>query len=154
MKKFKEFLCFFIPFLLLSALSVITFIRQCNSVDVIQFMSGSEYLKLMLKDPTFVFSLINSYIPPLIITIIFCAIYKAIAYFLREKITIKRLTNYLLLLLIGFITPVLYILPLTKFFDFTNNLIFCLQISLLAAFIFWLIELIVSKLGRGYKNEK
>lgn len=148
MKKFKEFLCLLIPFTILSILSIVFFVIQINNADVIGYMSGAEYLKLMLKDPTFVIALVNSYVPPVIITLIPCAVYKVIAFALRKSINITRKPDYIILFAIGFIIPVIYIIAFTKKFDFTNNLVFALQVSLIVTFIFWLVELIISKIKR------
>ena len=145
MKKFKEFLYFFIPFIILSVLSVIFFVMQLKNADVVGFIGGTEYLKLMLKDPTFFVALFNSYIPPVIIGAVLCAVYKVITLVLHKKLNITRKVDYIILLSIGFITPVIYIIAFTKRFDFTNNLVYALQVSIIVTFIFWLIELVVSK---------
>lgn len=141
MKKFKEFLIFLISFILLGGLLILTFVLQANSTDVVGFTGGIDYLKLMLGDPTFIFALINSYLPIVAVSIILCTIYKIIVYIAKDKLNITRKLNYIILFSISFITPVIYILALTKFFDFTNNLIFSLQVSTIVTFVFWLIEL-------------
>ena len=141
MKKFKEFLIFLISFILLGGLMILTFFSQANSTDVTGIMSGTNYLKLILGDPTFIFALINSYLPIVAVSIILCTIYKIIVYIAKDKLNITRKLNYIILFSISFITPVIYILALTKFFDFTNNLIFSLQVSTIVTFVFWLIEL-------------
>lgn len=146
MKKFKEFLCFLIPFIVLSILSVIFFVLQYKSVDVIGSMSSDEYLKLMIKDPNFAVALVNSYVPPVIIGGVICAVYKAIA--LLKKINISRKTDYIILFVTGFIASVIYIIALTKRFDFTNNLVYAMQVSLVVAFIFWIIELVIGKINK------
>lgn len=148
MKKSKEFLCFLISFIILSVLSVVFFILQYKSVDVIGNMDGIEYLKLLLKDPTFVVALVNTFIPPVIITLIPCAVYKVITFALRKKVSIKRNLDYIILFAIGFIVPVIYVIAFTGFFDFTNNLVFALQVALIVTFIFWLVELVISKLKK------
>ncbi len=145
MKKLKEFLFFLIPFIILSVFSIIFFIMQLKNVDVIGFMGSTQYLELMLKDPTFIIALINSYIPPVIIGVVLGAVYKVITFTLRKNITITRKLDYIILLAIGFVVPVIYIIALTKRFDFTNNLVFALQVSLITTFIYWLIELAVGK---------
>ena len=139
MKKFKEFLIFLISFILLGGLMILTFFSQANSTDVTGIMSGTDYLKLILGDPTFIFALINSYLPIVAVSIILCAIYKIIVYIAKDKLNISRKLNYIILFSISFITPIIYILALTKFFDFTNNLIFSLQVSTIVTFVFWLI---------------
>ena len=141
MKKFKEFLIFLISFILLGGLMILTFFSQANSTDVTGIMSGTNYLKLILGDPTFIFALINSYLPIVAVSIILCTIYKIIVYIAKDKLNITRKLNYIILFSISFITPIIYILALTKFFDFTNNLIFSLQVSTIVTFVFWLIEL-------------
>ncbi len=145
MKKLKEFLFFLISFIILSVFSIIFFIMQLKNVDVIGFIGSTQYLELMLKDPTFIIALINSYIPPVIIGVVLGAVYKVITFTLRKNITITRKLDYIILLAIGFVVPVIYIIALTKRFDFTNNLVFALQVSLITTFIYWLIELAVSK---------
>ena len=154
MKKFKEFLIFLISFILLGGLMILTFFSQANSTDVTGIMSGTNYLKLILGDPTFIFALINSYLPIVAVSIILCAIYKIIVYIAKDKLNITRKLNYIILFSISFITPVIYILALTKFFDFTNNLIFSLQVSTVVTFVFWLIELVFSKFKKEetYEN--
>ena len=148
MKKFKEFLFFALAFILLGGLMILTFVLQAKSIDVIGFTDGIDYLKLMISDPTFVFALINSYLPIVAVSIILCTIYKIIVYITKDKINITRKLNYIILFSISFITPVIYILALTKFFDFTNNLIFSLQVSTIVTFVFWFIELICNKIKR------
>ena len=151
-KKFKEFLFFLASFVLLGGLMILTFVLQANNADVIGFTGGIDYLKLMLGDPTFIFALINSYLPIVAVSIILCAIYKIIVYIAKDKLNITRKLNYIILFSISFITPVIYILALTKFFDFTNNLIFSLQVSTVVTFVFWLIELVYGKF-KGGKNK-
>ena len=63
MKRLKEFLFFLISFILLGGLMILTFVLQANSTDVTGIMSGTNYLKLILGDPTFIFASINSYLP-------------------------------------------------------------------------------------------
>lgn len=152
MKKFKEFLIFLISFILLGGLMILTFVLQANSTDVTGVMSGTDYLKLILGDPTFIFALINSYLPIVAVSIILCAIYKIIVYIAKDKLNISRKLNYIILFSISFITPIIYILALTNFFDFTNNLIFSLQVSTVVTFMFWLIELVYGKF-KGRKNK-
>ena len=131
---------------------IATFVLQANSTDVTGVMSGTDYLKLILGDPTFIFALINSYLPIVAVSIILCAIYKIIVYIAKDKLNISRKLNYIILFSISFITPIIYILALTKFFDFTNNLIFSLQVSTVVTFVFWLIELVYGKF-KGGKNK-
>ena len=152
MKRIKEFLLFLISFILLGGLMILTFVLQANSTDVTGIMSGTDYLKLILGDPTFIFALINSYLPIIAVSIILCAIYKIIIYIAKDKLNISRKLNYIILFSISFITPIIYILALTKFFDFTNNLIFSLQVSTIVTFVFWLIELSHEKI-KGRKTQ-
>ncbi len=148
MKKFKEFLWFLIPFILLSIISVVFFILQLKNADVIGFMGGTQYLKLMISDPFMIIALINTFIPPVIIGAVLCAVYKFITLALRKKLPITRKADYIILLAIGFITSIIYIIALTKRFDFTNNLVFALQVSLIVTFVYWLVELVVDKFKR------
>lgn len=154
MKRLKEFLLFLISFILLGGLMILTFVLQANSTDVVGFMGGIDYLKLILGDSTFIFALINSYLPIVAVSIILCTIYKIIVYIAKDKFNITRKLNYIILFSISFITPVIYILAMTKFFDFTNNLIFSLQVSTIVTFVFWLIELVFSKLKKEDTYEK
>lgn len=150
MKRLKEFFYFLIPFILLSIISVAFFVLQLKNADVIKFMGGTQYLKLMMSDPFMIIALINSFIPPVVIGTVLCAVYKVIALAMRNKIELTRKTDYIILFAIGFIIPVIYIIALTKRFDFTNNLIFALQVSIITTFIYWLIELVVGK----FKNQR
>lgn len=152
MKRLKEFLIFLISFILLGGLMILTFVLQANNADVIGFTGGIEYLKLMLGDPTFIFALINSYLPIVTVSIILCAIYKIIIYIAKDKLNITRKLNYIIIFGISFIAPIIYILAMTKFFDLTNNLIFSLQVSTIVTFVFWLIELAHKKF-KGRKRK-
>ncbi|MBQ8740396.1 MAG: hypothetical protein IJY79_02465 [Clostridia bacterium] len=152
MKKFKEFFWFLITFIILSVFTILTFVLQWKSAGVAGFVSGAGYLRLMFKDPIFFIALFNSYVPPVIIGGVLCAVYKVITFTLRKSINITRKTDYIILFAIGFIIPVIYIIAFTKKFDFTSNLVFALQVSLIVTFIFWLVELVISKIKR--KDDK
>ena len=58
MKRFKEFLTMFIPFLVLSILSVLWFVFNTSSGD---FFSGGYLLKLMIS-PFLIIALFNTFV--------------------------------------------------------------------------------------------
>lgn len=130
MKKIKEFLMFLIPFAALSTLSVIWF--------AINTQGGVRYLKLMIADPFFIIALMHTFVPSIIMSLIVCFIYKLLVFLFKRKITRKQ--NYIILFVLSLVPPVIYILVMTRTFDFVNNMIYTLQIGIIVTFIFWLVE--------------
>lgn len=143
MKRFKEFLIMFIPFLALCILSVLWFVFNTSG----DFFSGAYLLKLMIS-PFLIIALFNTFvlagIPSLFVTGIFAFLFR------NKKRKIGRRKYYTYLFLISLVAPIVIILILTRIFDIVNNTIYSLQIGLIVVFIHWIIEWIVLKC----KNKK
>ena len=133
----------FIPFFLLSILSVLLFVFNTSSGD---FFSGAYQLKLMLS-PFLIFPLFSTFVltgvPSLLLTGIFSFLIR------KKKRNIGRRRYYIYLFIISLIAPVVILLILTGIFNVVSDIIYSLQIGLLVVFIHWLIECIVLK----YKNK-
>jgi len=144
MKRFKEFLLMFFPFLGLSILSVLWFVLNTSSGG---FFGGSHLLELMIS-PFLIIALFNTFViagvPSLLLTGVFAFVFR------NKKIVVGRKKYYTYLFLISLIAPIVIILILTRIFDFINNTIYSLQIGILVVFIHWIIEWIIEK----YKNRK
>ena len=144
MKRFKEFLIMFIPFLVLSVLSDLWFVFNASSGD---FFGGAYMLKLMIS-PFLIIALFNTFVltgvPSLLLTGAFAFLFR------NKKSVVGRKNYYTYLFLISLIAPIVIILVLTKTFDFVNNTIYSLQIGILVVFIHWIIEWIIEK----HKNRK
>lgn len=144
MKRFKEFLIMFIPFLVLCALSVLWFIFNTSSGD---FFSGAYLLKLIIS-PYLLIALFNAFtlagLPSLLLTGIFAFLIR------KKKNSMGRKKYYTCLFLISLISPVVIVLVLTRTFDIVNNVIYSLQIGLIVVFIHWLVEWI----AENHRNKK
>ena len=141
MKKFKEFLCFLIPFLCLSFISVIYFVLSTSN--------GAMYFRLMISDPFFIIALVNTFVPSLILSFVVVFIYKIILRFLSKK-TVTGRKKHIIVFLVSLIAPICYIIIMTRTFDFVNNTIFTMQTGIIVAFVFWVIDIIKENL----KNKK
>ncbi len=134
----------FIPFLVLSILSILWFVFNTSSGD---FFSGAYLLKLMIS-PFLIIVLFNTFalvgVPSLLLTGVFALLFRS------KKSIVGRKRYYTYLFLIALIAPVVIILVFTRTFDFINNTIYSIQIGILVVFIHWIIEWIIEK----YKNRK
>ena len=143
MKRFKEFLIMFIPFLVLSILSILWFVFNTSG----DFFGDAYLLKLMIS-PFLIIALFNTFVvagvPALLLTSIFAILFR------NKKSVVGRKKYFTCLFLISLIAPVVIILILTRTFDIVNNTIYSLQIGLLVVFIHWIIEWMIQK----YKNRK
>ena len=143
MKRIKEFLMFLIPFEALSTLSVIWF--------AINTQGGVRYLKLMVADPFFIIALMHTFVPSIIMSLFVCLIYKLLVFLFKRKMTRKQ--NYIILFVLSLIPPVIYILVMTRTFDFVNNMIYTLQIGIIVTFIFWLVESVNDIIRKHFSNK-
>ncbi|MBQ3563571.1 MAG: hypothetical protein IJA21_03070 [Clostridia bacterium] len=148
MKRFKEFLIMFFPFLGLSILSVLWFVFNTSSGD---FFGGAYFLKLLIS-PFLIIALFNTFViagaPALLLTSIFAILFR------NKKSVVGRKKYFTYLFLISLIAPVVIILIFTRTFDFVNNTIYSLQIGILVVFIHWIIEWIIEKCKNRKKIEK
>ena len=96
----------FVPFLILSILSVLWFVF--NTSD--GFFGGNELLKLIIS-PFLIVALFNSYIIPGIISLLLTSIFAILMR--KRKTSIGRRKYYTYLFLISLIAPVVIILILT-----------------------------------------
>ena len=142
MKRFKEFLILFIPFLVLSILSVLWFVFNTSG----DFFGGAYLLKHMIS-PFLIIALFNTFViagvPALLLTSIFAILFR------NKKSVVGRKKYFTYLFLISLIAPVVIILILTRTFDIVNNTIYSLQIGLLVVFIHWIIEWMIDKCKNG-----
>lgn len=114
MKKLKELLWFVIPFLFLSGISIVFIIPVNNA-----FIGVSNYLRLLVNDSLFLKALRNTFILPIILSIIVCLIYKLVSTFI--KIQLSRKTEYIILFLLSLVPPIIYMLILTHAFNIVHN---------------------------------
>ena len=147
MKRFKEFLIMFIPFLVLSILSVLWFVFNTSG----GFFGGAHLLKLMIS-PFLIIALFNTFViagvPSLLLTGVFAFV------FINKKSVLGRKKYYTYLFLISLIAPIVIVLILTRTFDFINNTLYSLQIGILVVFIHWIIEWVIEKYSNRKNKEK
>lgn len=143
MKRFKEFMMIFIPFLGLSVLSILWFVFNTSG----GFFGGAYLFKLMME-PYFIIALFNTFImegvPSLLLTGIFAFLIR------KKKSSMGRRKYYVCLFIVSLIAPTVIALILTRMFDVVNNTVYSLQIGLLVVFVHWVIEWIIEKC----KNKK
>lgn len=145
MNKLKEFLYFLIPFLGLGFISVVYFILNTAN--------GASDFKLILSDPFFIITLVSSFIPSIIISLVVVLIYKfSLRLLFKKVITNKK--RYIYIFLISIIASILYILIMTKAFDIVNNTIFSLQVGIIVTFIFWTADLIKEKASKKKSSQE
>ncbi|MEE1077333.1 MAG: hypothetical protein UHY68_08765 [Acutalibacteraceae bacterium] len=145
MNKLKEFLYFLIPFLGLGFISVVYFILNTAN--------GASDFKLILSDPFFIITLVSSFIPSIIISLVVVLIYKFSLRFLFKKVITNK-KRYIYIFLISIIASILYILIMTKAFDIVNNTIFSLQVGIIVTFIFWTADLIKEKASKKKSSQE
>lgn len=146
MKKLKELLWFVIPFLFLSGISIVFIIPVNNA-----FIGVSNYLRLLVNDPLFLKALRNTFISPIILSIILCLIYKLVSTFI--KIQLSRKTEYIILFLLSLLTTVIYMLILTHAFNILHNTVHAFQIGIIVTFIFWLAESVKDIIRNRFSNK-
>lgn len=133
MKKLKELLWFIIPFLFLSGIYIVFLIPANNA-----FIGISNYSRLLVNDPLFLKALRNTFIPPIILSIIVCLIYILVSSFIKTQL--RRKTEYIILFLLSLLTTVIYMLILTHAFNIVHNTVHAFQVGIIVTFIFWLAE--------------
>ena len=141
MKKFKEFLCLFVPYFILTALQILLFVLS----DTGGFFGNSHLIKLLIS-PALIITLFNSFImfgiPSLLLTGIFAFVIR------KKKNDISRRKYYIYLFLISLIAPIIILLILTGNYDFINHTIFIIRNGITVVFIHWVIEWIVEKIRK------
>lgn len=145
-KKLKELLWFVIPFLFLSGISIVFIIPVNNA-----FIGVSNYLRLLVNDPLFLKALRNTFILPIILSIIVCLMYKLVSTFI--KIQLSRKTEYIILFLLSLVPPVIYTLILTHAFNIVHNTVHAFQVGIIVTFIFWLAESVKEIISKHFFNK-
>ena len=143
MNKLKEFLWFLIPFFCLGVISVLSFILT-TEYEVADLTS-------MLSNPFSIVTIIFSFIPAVILSLVVVIIYKVLMHFALKK-SIADNKKYIYLLLISIITTVIYLLIMTRTFDIVNGTIFSLQVGIIVTFVFWVIDLIKERVNKTEKK--
>lgn len=184
MKKVKEGLMFLA---LLVMPLVLFFVVSALTADVISdrpsFVGLDNYIRMFLNDKTFGKALLNTILPPAIVSFLLVSVFAVIAFLVRKKIKVPRWVFYLGSVLIGGITTLFYTSYLSiAFSHMTSNLfadqtivshvldykpsvfdaitfpniLFSLYIGILTAFAFWILELIsdIIKNFRRKRNTK
>ena len=145
MKRFKEFFIMFIPFLVLSILSVLWFVFNTSG----GFFGGAYLLELLISPYLIIalfYTFITAGVPSLLLTGVFVFLMR------KKKSSIGRRKYYTYLFLISLIPPAVIVLVLTRTFDIVNNTIYSLQIGLFVVFIYWVIEWIIEKCKNSMKK--
>lgn len=141
MKKFKEFLCLFIPYFLLTILQILLFVLN----DTGGFFGNSYLIKLLIS-PSLIIVLFNNFImfgiPSLLLTGIFAFLIR------NKKNDLGRRKYYIYLFLISLMAPIIILLISTGKYDFINHTILTTQTGILVVFIHWAIEWIVEKIRK------
>ena len=141
MKKFKEFLCLFVPYFILTALQILLFVLS----DTGGFFSNSYLIKLLIS-PSLIIVLFNNFImfgiPSLMLTGIFAFVIR------NKKNDISRIKYYIYLFVISLMAPIIILLISTGKYDFINHTIFIIQTGITVVFIHWVIEWIVEKIRK------
>ncbi|MBQ7935262.1 MAG: hypothetical protein IJ333_02805 [Clostridia bacterium] len=161
MKKLKEFLWFAILFVLISVLPIFAFILRTNNSG---FIGGMQYLKLFFQDKVFQKALINTYTLPLVVSFLLVSVFTLLCRVLRHKVTISERIYRVSSLLIGVMGSFIIFAMmgvqtsegLVGLFGtgiWITDLIFSLQVGILIAFIFWLIQSIERFIIRKKENK-
>ena len=115
------------------------------------FMGGTQYLKLFFQDKVFHKALINTYTLPLVVSFLLVSVFTLLCRVLRHKVTIPERIYRVCSFLIGVMGSfVLFAMrgvqtseesvPLFGTGIWITDLIFSLQIGILIAFIFWMMQ--------------
>ncbi len=141
MKKFKEFLCLFVPYFILTDLQILLFVLS----DTGGFFGNSYLIKLLIS-PSLMIVLFNNFImfgiPSLLLTGIFAFLIR------NKKNDIGRRKYYIYLFVISLMAPITILLILTGKYDFIKYTIFIIQNGITVVFIHWVIEWIVEKIRK------
>lgn len=153
MKKIKEFLIFPSAVILLIGLFIVLFLIIVPS-DA--FYGGWEYLKLMITDKLFISAVFITFSIPSLVSLCLSSLGMLILFILNfnKKIEAKRKNYYITAAVISAIASFGYFALFTDALKITDELnvslqmgifavIFSLLISIIIAFVFWIIELIV-----------
>lgn len=176
MKKIKELLIFIA--LLVTPILVhfaVLGIGNLISPDP-SFIGFNNYIRLFLNDKTFLSVLFNTFAMQIIISFIVSAVLAVIIFLLRKKIKAPRLIFYIGSISLGTVASLVRNVVLflntpnqipdslanalnykPSIFDAISlqNIFVALYVGIITAFIFWILELIVSLFKKkGYKNEK
>lgn len=165
MKKFKEFLFFIIPLMVLTALPIVLF--SINHGDNV-FIGNMQYIKLFINDDVFWNAILNTYGKAVLFSfavplILFALSNLKVLRFLKNRKAFYSLNIVLASLVSFFVLLVnkirLFGLPMTVYDPSSliadspppvtasislYEIILALQIGVFTAFVFWLIERIIS----------
>lgn len=144
--KLKELLWFVIPFLLLSGISI-----ACLIPGNTAFIGIGQYLRLLINDPLFFQALYNTFVPPIILSVIVCVIYQSVSSLI--KIQLRRRTEYVVLFLLSLVSTVIYTLILTHAFHIMRNTVHALQVGIIVTLIVWLAEPVKEIIRRHFLSK-
>lgn len=169
MKKFKEFLFFIIPLIVLTVLPIVLFVTNQGENA---FIGNMQYLKLFLNDSTFAYAVFNTYRKPALFSTVAVLILVALKYFSILKFLKNRKIFYFLNIALASVVSFLVLLvDKMNFFGSSMgvydpnyiithspptvsisvfDIVLALQIGIFITFVFWLIELIINFI----KNKK
>lgn len=161
MKRVKELLWFVIPLVLLGVLPILYVILWMDT----GFVSGSQYLRLLLEDEIFYRALLETYLKPLVFSILFVGVFAFVQHKITIKPTIYRLSSMAVGCVVAFGGTLLFRTithsPLsTPYFQShmptvtVTDGILCLQIGILAAFAVWLAEWIAESIKKRLISHK
>ncbi len=171
MKKFKEFLLFLTVFVAITAIRF-PWRFLINSSDTVSFISGRNYLKLLLNDELYMRASISNFLNSLAFALVGSAIFVAVMFFIRNKFRFRRAIYYILCAASGMVscfgiaTVVSYAsvhtepyysghmltMSISEMFiqsilnSALQRLFVSLQTAVLCALVVWFIELIASKI--------
>ena len=166
---------------------VLFFVISGFAADLISdrpnFVGVGNFIRMFLHDKTFGKALLNTILPPAIVSFLLVSAFAIIVFLIRKKIKVRRGMFYLGGVIIGGVTTLIYSSYLSiTFSHMTSNLfaaqtiishivdykpsvfdaitfpnmLFSLYIGILTAFVFWILELIsdIIKNFRKKRNTK
>ncbi len=170
MKKSKELLlfltCLVIPLVLFL---VISGFAADVILDKPHFVGLDNYIRMFLSDKTFGKALLNTILPPVIVSFLLVSVFRAILFLVRKKIKVTRWVFYLCSVFIGGITALICFICVnvaifggssdlyaaqtivSQIIDYRpsvfdaisfSNVFLSSYIGVLTAFVFWILELI------------
>ena len=159
MKRVKELLWFVIPLVLLGVLPILYVILWMDT----GFVSGGQYLRLLLEDEIFYRALLETYLKPLAFSILFVGVFAFVQHKITIKPTIYRLSSMAVGCVVAFggtllFRTITHSLLSTPYFQShtpaVTDVILCLQIGILAAFVVWLAEWIAESIKKRLISHK
>lgn len=164
MRKIKELLLFIALLIMTVILFLIVLgLKADMCSNNLKFIGIENYIRMFFYDKTFVKALLNTILPPAIVSFLLVCVFAVVAFIFRKKIKVPRWVFYLGSMFISTIASLIYIVYTNSVFFgvstvfnalYVQNVLISLYVGISTAFVFWILELIVDIIKNFRRKKK